>query len=245
MLRMPIPLLQTKLYAPPPRPHLVPRDHLLDRLRNQDTHPLTLVCAPAGFGKTTLVSTWINASAEYGVRNAESSHTPNSALRTPHSIAWLSLDEDDNDPTRFLTYVIVALQRCQAAIGETALALLATPQAPPIKTILTLLINELGTLTAPLTLVLDDYHVISTQPIHEVLIFLIDHLPSQLYLIITSRIDPPLPLARWRVRNQLVEVRADDLRFSPQETATFLNDVPRAGSPVCNWPRSRCKDAPM
>ena len=202
---MSMPLLQTKLYAPPPRPPLVQRGYLLGRLRKQVACPLTLVSAPAGFGKSTLVSAWIAQSEQ--------------------PAAWFALDEDDNDPTRFLTYLIAALQTCQPNLGETALALLAVPQALPVKTILTLLLNELGTLLAPLTLVLDDYHLITAQPIHDALIFLIDHLPPQLRLIITSRIDPPLPLARWRVRSQLTDVRADDLRFTAQETATFLNDV--------------------
>jgi LuxR family transcriptional regulator, maltose regulon positive regulatory protein len=202
---MSLPLLQTKLYAPPLRLHLVPRNHLLDRLRNNAARPLTLVCAPAGFGKSTLVSAWI--------------------AQSDQPVAWLALDDDDNDPTRFLTYLIAALQTRQAQLGETALALLAAPQAPPAKTLLTLLLNDLGLLTAPLTLVLDDYHVITAQSIHEVLTFLIDHLPPPTRLILTSRIDPPLPLERWRVRNQLADVRAHELRFTPQETATFLNDV--------------------
>ena len=202
---MALQLLQTKLYAPMPRLHLVRRERLVDRLLSQGKRPLTLIAAPAGFGKTTLVSEWI--------------------VQDDQKVAWLSLDNDDNDPARFLTYLIAALQTCQAAMGETALTALAAPQAPPAKALLTLLINELGTLAAPLTLVLDDYHVITAQPIHEALTFLIDHLPPHLRLIITTRVDPPLPLARWRVRNQLADVRADDLRFTPLETATFLNDV--------------------
>ena len=150
--------------------------------------------------------------------------TPHSGRHwAPHSIAWLSLDEDDNDPTRFLTYVIAALQTCQASLGTTAGALLAAPQAPPPKAILTLLLNDLATLTAPLVLVLDDYHLMTNPAIHDALAFWVDHLPPSCHLVITTRIDPPLPLARWRVRNQLTELRADDLRFRSAEVVTFLN----------------------
>lgn len=200
-----IPLLQTKFYVPPPPPHLVRRDHLIGGLQDSGARRLTLVSAPAGFGKTTLVSAW--------------------SAQCDQAVAWLALDDDDNDPTRFLTYLIAALQTCDSQLGETALALLAAPQAPPPKAILALLLNDLGKLTVQLALVLDDYHAISAPPLHEAVTFLIDHLPSTLRLIIATRIDPPLPLARWRVRNQLAEVRADDLRFRPAEAATFLNDV--------------------
>lgn len=202
---MPLPLLQTKLYLPPPRPQLIVRAPLLARLSEAPIRPLTLVSAPAGFGKTTLVSQWL------AQRNG--------------AVAWFSLDEDDSDPSRFLHYLVAALQAHSPRVGETALALLAAPQPPPPKTILTLLLNDLNTLTTPLLLVLDDYHLIHSQPIHEALAFLIDHLPPTLQLVITSRIDPPLPLSRWRVRNQLTEIRAADLRFTADETAIFLNEV--------------------
>jgi LuxR family transcriptional regulator, maltose regulon positive regulatory protein len=204
-LSMSLPLLKTKLNIPSPRPHLVRRDHLLARLMGEGSPPLTLVSAPAGFGKTTLVGVWI--------------------AQTDHAVAWLSLDEDDNDLTRFLAYLVAAVRICQPDLGETVLTLLAAPQAPPARVILTLLLNELNALTTPLALVLDDYHLLSAQPVHEAVSFLIDHLPPLLHLIITTRIDPPLPLARWRVRGQLAEVRADDLRFSPEEATTFLNEV--------------------
>ena len=199
---MPIPLLQTKLYIPPPRLNLVARPSVTAKLRAGLRHPLTLIAAPAGFGKTTLVSEWI--------------------AQTDHPVAWLSLDDDDNEPTRFLNYLIAALQTQQPEIGKTALGLLGAPQSPAPKTILTLLLNELGARAAPPTLVLDDYHLITTLAIHEALAFMVDHLPPSVHLIITSRMDPPLPLARWRVRNQLTELRADDLRFTAQEAATFL-----------------------
>lgn len=206
---MPLPLLQTKLYIPPPRQHLVARPSLTAKFGGDGMHPLTLIAAPAGFGKTTLVSEWI-AQAR---RERE------------QPVVWLSLDEDDNDPIHFLTYLIAALQTYQSQLGISAGELLNTPQAPPPKAILTLLLNDLGSLTTPLVFVLDDYHLITTPAIHEALIFLVDHLPPTFRLVIISRIDPPLPLARWRVRNQLVEVRADDLRFTSHESATFFNEV--------------------
>src|SRR5262245_15224064 len=199
------PLLQTKLYAPLPRPQQVVRPNLTDRLQDRDHPPLTLVSAPAGFGKTTLVSQWIAG--------------------TTQAVAWLSLDDDDNDSMRFLSYLIAALQRHQPEIGATAYELLTTSQAPPPKAILTLLLNDLEALSAPLTLVLDDYHLITTPAIHEALVFLIDYLPPACHLVITTRNDPPLPLARWRARNQLTEIRADDLRFRQEEAAIFLNEV--------------------
>lgn len=202
---MSMPLLQTKLYVPPPRPHLVARPAMTAKLAAGSLRPLTLIAAPAGFGKTTAVSEWI--------------------AQTTQAVAWLSLDDDDNDPTRFLTYMIAALQTQQPAIGGVALGVLSAPDAPPLKVVLTLLINDLGTLSTPLALVLDDYHLITTPAIHEALTFLVDHLPPSFHLILTTRIDPPLPLARWRVRNQLTEIRADDLRFLPDEAAAFLNGV--------------------
>ena len=223
---MSYPLLQTKFYLPAARPTLVRRSHLFERLEAGGNRPITLVSAPAGFGKTTLVSEWISdfrfASTE------EASQHPKSKIQ--NRVAWLSLDEDDNEPVRFLTYLIAALQTCLPAIGESALALLSAPQAPPAKLILTQLINDLGTRTVsrstgPLVLVLDDYHLITSPAIHEALIFFIDHLPATLHLVISSRVDPPLPLARWRVRNQIREIRAADLRFLPEEADAFLNQA--------------------
>jgi len=197
--------LQTKLYSPRQRSRLVQRTDLLGWLHAHDQHPLTLVSAPAGFGKTTLISAWVT--------------------QTERGVAWLSLDHEDNDLTRFLTYLLAALQTCRPDLGTTMLALLAAPQAPPASALLTILLNELNADVTPLLLVLDDYHLIETQPIHDALTFLIDHMPPTLQLVIISRFDPPLPLARWRVRNQLAEVRADDLRFAAAEATAFLNDA--------------------
>jgi LuxR family transcriptional regulator, maltose regulon positive regulatory protein len=196
-------ILTEKLYLPPMRPRLVQRPRLID-LRDP-SRPLTLIAAPAGSGKTTLAGAWI--------------------AQIDRPVAWLSLDEDDNDPTRFLTYFIAALQTLWPNMGETALPLLHSPQPPPPKSILTLLLNDLNTLSTPYLLVLDDYHVIDTSPIHEALAWLIDRRPRQMHLVITSRTDPPLPLARWRARGHLTELRAADLRFTPDESARFLNET--------------------
>ncbi|HSL45049.1 MAG TPA: LuxR C-terminal-related transcriptional regulator [Anaerolineales bacterium] len=196
-------MLATKLFIPPSRPNRVPRPRLIEQLNI--LRPLTLIAAPAGFGKTTLLSDWI----------------PHSE----HCVTWLSLDEDDNDPTRFWIYVIAALQKLSADLGDSALTILQLPQPPPITSVLTNLINELTLFPDIFSIVLEDYHLIKTQAIHETLTFLIDHLPPNMRVIITTRADPPLPIARLRVRNQLAELRADELRFTPDETVVFLNDV--------------------
>ena len=198
-------LLLTKLYVPPPRPDIVLRPRLVERLNEglSAGRKLALISAPAGFGKTTLVSEWL---ASYD-----------------HPVAWLSLDEGDNDPSRFLTYLVAALQTIAANIGAGALAVLQSPQRPSIESILTSLLNEITTITENFILVLDDYHTIDSEPIDHALTFLLDHLPSQMHLVITSREDPSLPLPRYRVRGQLTELRAAELRFTPAEAAEFLN----------------------
>ncbi|MEZ4664889.1 MAG: tetratricopeptide repeat protein [Caldilineaceae bacterium] len=200
---MPIPILQTKLYIPPLRHALVPRPQLITRLNRGAQHKLTLVAAPAGFGKTTLVVEWL------GQRKAPA--------------AWLSLDEADNDPTRFLSYLIAALQQVDAAVGQSAHALLQSPQPLAAEAVMTALINDLTHITDDVTLVLDDYHLISRRPVHHALTFLLDHLPPQMHVVITTREDPNLPLARYRARGQLSELRAIDLRFTPDEAAELLN----------------------
>ncbi|HEY5731737.1 MAG TPA: hypothetical protein VIS72_16935, partial [Anaerolineales bacterium] len=201
-------LISTKLFVPPPRPTLVPRPRLVERLSQGLTLPLTLVSAPAGFGKTTLISEWraSNAGRDY-------------------PLACLSLENDDNDPTRFLTYVVAALGTLKPDLAETALGMLQSPQPPPLETFLIGLINDLGELDHSFALVLDDYHVIGTRPVHEALGFLLDHLPTHMHLVLLTRADPPLPLARMRARNQLVEIRADDLRFTSTESVAFFNQV--------------------
>ncbi len=204
-------LLNTKLFVPPLRPFLVPRPRLIETLNQGLAGKLTLISAPAGFGKTTLISSWIDA--------LQTESDP------PHArIAWLSLDENDSAPARFLSYVIAALQSVDAHIGQTALPMLqASPL--PIPTVLTMLLNDIAAQPDPLLLVLDDYHVVDARPIDEALAFLLDHMPPQLHVVITTREDPNLPLARLRVRGLLTELRAADLRFSVSETAVFLQQV--------------------
>jgi len=206
---MVVSLLQTKLFVPSPWTELIPRPRLIKRL--DERRRLTLVSAPAGFGKTTLVGAWAEALA--------------SVSPPPEKVAWLSLDAADDDPVRFWLYVIAALQTIHPNIGETSLAMLHAPQPPPVETVLTSLLNEAAALLDRVALVLDDYYLIGAPPIHEALAFLLDHLPPQMRLIILTRADPPLPLARLRVRSQLVELRAADLRFTTSETAAFLGQV--------------------
>ncbi|HMQ51829.1 MAG TPA: AAA family ATPase, partial [Anaerolineae bacterium] len=208
-LIQPPPILMTKLALPPTRTPLTPRDRLLERLAAGAHRKLTLVSAPAGFGKTTLVASWLNP------------QLPAGALL----VAWLSLDDSDDDPVRFWTYVVNALQTVQPELGRRTLELLAEPRPANLETALTLLINDLAVSAAPLFLVLDDYHVIDDEAVHASLTFLLDHLPPRLHLVIISRSDPPLPVARLRARNQLSELRTDDLRFTSTEAAAFLNQA--------------------
>ncbi|MEJ2738195.1 MAG: LuxR C-terminal-related transcriptional regulator, partial [Anaerolineae bacterium] len=186
------------------------RPRLIERLNAGLHRKLTLVSAPAGFGKTTLVSEWVHAMG---------------GASSPIAISWFSLDESDNDLARFLTYLIAALRTIEADIGKGLLSTLQSPQPPPAETILTALINEIAALNCRIVLVFDDYHLIETQSIHDALVFLLRHLPSSMHLVIAPRDDPPLPLARLRARGQLTELRAIDLRFTPSEAADFLNQV--------------------
>jgi LuxR family maltose regulon positive regulatory protein len=202
---MPEPLLLTKLYAPPPRPKIVLRPRLVERLNEGLHSKLTLISAPAGFGKTTLVSEWVAVCG--------------------HPAAWLSSDGEDSDPTRFLTYLVAALQTIAANIGQGLSAILQSPQPPLVEAILIALLNEITTVPDNFVLVVDDYHVIDSKPVDHILTFLLEHLPPQMHLVITTREDPHLPLARLRARGQLTELRAADLRFTPTEAAQFLNQV--------------------
>ncbi len=224
---MSTPLLATKLYIPPPRLNIVLRPRQIARL-NEGLHgKLTLIAAPAGFGKTTLVSEWVAARTEdRGLRTetVTSSLSPqSSALST--RVAWLSLDEGDSDPTRFLAYLVAALQMIAPTIGAGVVGVLQSPQPPPIEAILTALLNDITTVPDKFILVLDDYHVIDAKSVDTVLTFLLEHLPPQMHLVVTTREDPHLPLARLRVRGQLTELRAADLRFTPAEAAEFLSQV--------------------
>ena len=204
---MPETLLLTKLFVPPLRPNLVPRPHLIERL-NQGLHlghKLTLISAPAGFGKTTLAGEWLAGCGRQA--------------------AWLSLDEGDNNPTRFLAYLVAALQTVSATIGEGVLAALQSLQPAPTESILTPLLNEISTIPDNFILVLDDYQVIEATQVDKALTFLLEHLPPQMHLVIATRDDPQLPLARLRARGHLTELRAADLRFTSTEAAEFLNQV--------------------
>jgi LuxR family maltose regulon positive regulatory protein len=202
-------LLQTKLHIPPVRPELVSRPRLIERLNAGRDCKLTLISAPAGFGKTTLVAEWVR-----GLHEAEAADR----------ITWLSLDEDDNDLARFLIYMIAALQMIETNTGKGVLSQLRAPQ-PPTEEILTVLINDIVAIPDQTILVLDDYHLIDDQSIHDALSFLLARLPRQMHLIIATREDPHLPLARLRARGQLIELRAADLRFTSSEAAEFLNQV--------------------
>jgi LuxR family maltose regulon positive regulatory protein len=211
-------LLTTKLYIPPTRPELVPRARLIEQMNEGLHRKLTLISAPAGFGKTTLVTEWLD--------NLRLDTKKENQIK--NRIAWLSLDEGDNDPARFLSYFIAALNQVEgidAAFGKGALSMLQSPQPPPSDAILTSLINEFAEITDKFIFVLDDYHLIDAQPIHEAFTFLLEHLPPQLHLVIATREDPNLPLSRLRARGQLTELRATNLRFSSSEAADFLNQV--------------------
>src|SRR5579872_1368946 len=198
--------LVTKLAIPPVRSDLVARPRLTNQLQRAIQRPFTLIAAPAGFGKTTVLSTWIE--------------------NAPFPAAWVSLESGDDDLTRFWLYVFTALERIHPGSGASALALLhgSDPQRlPSMETILTVWINGLATLPhEEAVLILDDYHLITAPPIHQSVTYLVDHLPHRLHLVIATRADPPLPLARLRARGHLIEIRVADLRFTAEETTAFL-----------------------
>jgi LuxR family maltose regulon positive regulatory protein len=207
-LRQVEPLLTTKLFVPPLRRDRIPRSRLLQRLDagllsedNGFARKLTLVSAPAGYGKTTLLAEWI--------------------ARMEHSIAWLSLDEGDDDPVRFLAYLAAALR--------TLLQFPSSPDVPelsdPGETVLTVMLNRIADLPAPAILVLDDVHRVGASPVHDLLAFLVDNLPPTLHLVLATRADPPLPIARLRARGQLTEIRQNDLRFTDAEATAFLRET--------------------
>lgn len=202
---MNIPILATKLYIPPSRSTFVLRSRLIERLNEGLHRKLTIISASAGFGKTTLVREWLTACGR--------------------PAAWLSLDKGDNDSTRFLTYFVAALQTISANIGEGLLGVMQSPQPPSTESILTALLNEITTIPDDFVLVLDDYHVIDTKLVDNALTFLIEYLPPNMHLVIATREDPHIPLARLRARAQLNELRITDLRFSNSEAAGFLNRV--------------------
>ncbi|MHB1317509.1 MAG: LuxR C-terminal-related transcriptional regulator [Anaerolineae bacterium] len=217
---LPPDMLATKLTPRPARTNLVPRPRV-DRLLDQAlSASLTLVSAQAGFGKTTLLAAWV--------------------AQRPRPACWLSLDAMDNDPARFLTYVIASLQRAAPGLGAAWLAPLRSPQPPAPLAVMTALVNEIArlpdtpvsertaserTASEPQVLVLDDYHLITSTPVHGAVAFLLDNLPPNLHLVISTRSDPPIPIARLRSRGQVAEIRTDELRFTPDEAAAFLSQT--------------------
>jgi LuxR family maltose regulon positive regulatory protein len=195
-------LLATKLHPRPARANLVARPRLCRLLDEGRAASLILVSAPAGFGKTTLLAEWLG--------------------HTPHDACWLSLDAGDNDPARFLSYVIATLEQAVPGVAGDLVELLRSPEPPAAEAVLAALMNELALAPADLFLVLDDYHVITSPAVNGAVTFLLENLPPNLHLIISSRADPPIPIARLRSQGQVVEIRADELRFTPDEAAAFL-----------------------
>lgn len=226
-------LLTTKLHVPPARPDWVRRTRLLEQLDSglRAGRKLTLVSAPPGFGKTTLLVSWLNPNAERRTLSNEAvdATVQRSSFSVQHfKTAWLSLDVADNDPARFLAYVIAALQTIVPELGQSALAALQAPPAPASADLVAALINEIDAIPEALILVLDDYHLIADQRIHDAVAVLLDHLPANLHLVIATRSDPPLPLARLRAHGQLTELRQRDLRFTSDEVAALV----RQGSAI-------------
>ena len=201
----PQPILTTKFQVPQARARLVTRSRLIDRLDAGLENKLILVAAPAGYGKTTLVADWLH--------------------HITRPVTWLSLDEGDNDPKRFLFYLIGALKQIHPAMGQTTEAFLQSPQSPPDEIILTSLVNDIGAESQPFIFVLDDYHFIHTPAIHKQLTFLLDHQPANMLLVLTTREDPLLPIPRLRARGQVLEIRQEDLRFTTDEVVNFLRQV--------------------
>jgi LuxR family maltose regulon positive regulatory protein len=199
------PVLLSKLFVPRPRRDAIPRPRLIERLNQGVQRTMSLVSAPAGFGKSTLVAEWVALCGR--------------------QTAWLSVDEGDSDLSRFLIHLVAAVQTVSVGVGRDASAALQSPQPPPSEAILTALINEISALPDSMVLVLDDYHAVDAAPIDAAVGFLIEHLPQQVHLVIATREDPQLPLSRLRARDQLTELRAADLRFTPGEASDFLGRV--------------------
>lgn len=202
-----MPVLQTRIKVPPVRPRRVARPGLVIRMNQGLQNKLLLIAAPAGYGKTTLVVDWL------------------AQLPPDFACAWLSLDEGDNDGRRFLNYLIAALEQVQTGFGAAVRALLQAPQPPPDEAVMTVLINELAALPRPHILVLDDYHFIHALQIHKQVAFLLDHQPANFHLVLATREDPLLPVARLRAQGQVIEIHQDDLRFTLAEVAEFLQNL--------------------
>jgi len=206
-----IQLLHNKLLPPRMNSNVIHRDNLLSRLNMELTKKLTVITAPTGFGKTTLVSMWI-ASRDF-------------------ASAWVTLDENDNDASRFWTYVVSALRTFDSTVGKNTLSALMTPQPPSFQTLLTPLINDLARLKEPCVLVLEDYHSITSNEIRDGISFLIQHLPESLHLVLITRTEPDLPLPLLRVRDEVVEINTTNLRFNQEETEAFLYTAIQADFP--------------
>jgi LuxR family transcriptional regulator, maltose regulon positive regulatory protein len=202
------PLVSTKLRPSQSRPRLVARPRLTEKLDPEAGRRLTLVSAPAGFGKTTLVGEWAEERAAGG-----------------HPVAWLSLDGGDNDPVRFLSYLVASLRTLEEGFGEVVLAVLRTPEPPRIEALTGILLNEISAPPGELDLVLDDYHLINSECVHRAISFLLEHLPEGAHLVVSSRVDPPLPIARLRARGQMAELGAAELAFTREEAGAFLKGV--------------------
>lgn len=208
---METPLITTKLLVPTPRQGLVSRPALLDFLSKGIDGKFTLISASSGYGKTTLVADW---------RTKQGQDYP---------LAWISLDKGDNDPARFLSYLIAALQNAQDGLGEDTSTLMQGAQNPIDDSILSVLVNEISGVPHDFVLVLEDYHVIELREIHQMVVFLLEHMPPHMHLVILTRSDPPFPLARYRARGELLEIRIKDLRFSSDATTVLLNDLAGLG----------------
>ena len=203
------PLIETKLYIPKPRAGLVERKHLVEQLNEGLHKKLTVISAPAGFGKTTFLTQWV-AQADVPV-------------------AWVSIDANDSDPARFLRYVIAALQSIAPGAGRHSLPVMLSPDQMPVEVIVTHLIQEMAEISNEMVLALDDFHLIEAGRTHQIFELLTAHLPHNVHLILSARVDPPLPLARLRARNQLNEIRASDLLFTREETSAFFNKLMKLG----------------
>ena len=208
---LPFPHINTKLNIPTTRSDLVDRPRLMRQLDRCVERRLLLVSAPAGFGKTTLLGEWSQQSA--------------------WPVAWASLDAGDNDPMRFWSYVVAALDRLETNVGANVLPMIQSPRPEPIEFIISALINTVANVPDHFALVLDDFHSIQSETIHTAVAYLVEYLPSNMHLIVATRTDPPWPLAQWRARGQMLELRAPDLRFSRTETERLLNQVTRLNLP--------------
>ena len=208
---MVVSLITTKLLIPTPRQGLVSRPELLDCLSRGIDGKFTLISASSGYGKTTLMAEWC---AKQG---------------KDYPLAWVSLDKGDNDPARFLSYLIAALQNAEDGLGQDTSTLIQGAQNPFDESILSVLVNEISAVPLDFIMVLEDYHVIELPEIHQVIVFLLEHMPPQMHLVILTRSDPPFPLARYRACGELAEIRIKDLRFSPDAATVLLNDIARLG----------------